>query len=326
MTGEHRVVVQTRRLKYEFILRRNITVIRGDSGTGKTTLVRLLAMYANDPNSGVDVQCDKKCIVYNDSYNGSAGDTLSRLKDSIIFIDEGQKIIYSKEFASIIKGTDNYYVLITRDPLKQLPYSISEIYGIRESSRYGGLNQTYNEIYNLYQSRDRKTGNKVDLDLIITEDSNSGYEFFKHYCDMLGIRCVSAKGKSNILTLLGRFTEIRNVLAIVDGAAFGPEMEAVMKKVCKGDLKLYAPESFEWLLLKSGVVKEVPKDVLENPAKYIESSEYFSWEQYFASVITKVTEGTPYKYSKHRLNRVYLLGANIRKVIRTTGFLEMPKM
>lgn len=326
MTGEHRVVVQTRRLKYEFILRRNITVIRGDSGTGKTTLVRLLAMYVNDPNSGVDVQCDKKCIVYNDSYNGSAGDTLSRLKDSIIFIDEGQKIIYSKEFASIIKGTDNYYVLITRDPLKQLPYSISEIYGIRESSRYGGLNQTYNEIYNLYQSRDRKTGYKVDLDLIITEDSNSGYEFFKRYCDMLGIRCVSAKGKSNILTVLGRFTEIRNVLAIVDGAAFGPEMEAVMKKVCKGDLKLYAPESFEWLLLKSGVVKEVLKDVLENPAKYIESSEYFSWERYFTSVITKVTEGTPYKYSKHRLNRVYLLDANIHKVIRTTGFLEMPKM
>lgn len=326
MTGEHRVVVQTRRLKYEFILRRNITVIRGDSGTGKTTLVRLLTMYANDPNSGVDVQCDKKCIVYNDSYNGSAGDTLSRLKDSIIFIDEGQKIIYSKEFASIIKGTDNYYVLITRDPLKQLPYSISEIYGIRESSRYGGLNQTYNEIYNLYQSRDRKTGYKVDLDLIITEDSNSGYEFFKQYCDMLGIRCVSAKGKSNILNVLGRFTEIRNVLAIVDGADFGPEMEAVMKKVCKGDLKLYAPESFEWLLLKSGVVKEVPKDVLENPAKYIESSEYFSWEQYFTSVITKATEGTPYKYSKHRLNRVYLLDANIRKVIRTTGFLEMPKM
>lgn len=38
MRGKHRVIVSTKRLKYDFELRRNLTIIRGDSATGKTTL------------------------------------------------------------------------------------------------------------------------------------------------------------------------------------------------------------------------------------------------------------------------------------------------
>ena len=41
MRGKHRVIVSTKRLKYDFEIRRNLTIIRGDSATGKTTLVRL---------------------------------------------------------------------------------------------------------------------------------------------------------------------------------------------------------------------------------------------------------------------------------------------
>lgn len=42
MRGEHRVIVSTKRLKYDFELRRNLTIIRGDSATGKTTLVDMI--------------------------------------------------------------------------------------------------------------------------------------------------------------------------------------------------------------------------------------------------------------------------------------------
>ena len=327
MIGEHEVVVQSRKLKYEFTIRRNITILRGDSATGKTTLLDMILTYNRNPKSGVSLSCDKDCVVFDvGSYVKEREKALFGISDSIVFIDEGQEFICSKEFAPIVKNTDNYYVIVTREPLPQLSYSISEIYGIRESSKYGGLRQKYNEMYSLYKPRkyNSKQGN-IDVDIIITEDSNSGFEFFKAYCDRVGIKCVTAGGKSNVSKEIELHKEAGNLLAIVDGAAFGSEMGSTMDLVAKGYAKLYAPESFEWILLKSGVVKEVPKDVLDNPAKYIESSEYFSWEQYFTSVITKATEGTPYKYSKHRLNRVYLLDANIRKVIHTTGFLELSK-
>ena len=41
---------------------------------------------------------------------------------------------------------------------------------------------------------------------------------------------------------------------IADGAAFGSEMEKLMRLI-KGypNIALYLPESFEWLILKSGV-------------------------------------------------------------------------
>jgi len=39
MRGKHRVIVSTKRLKYDFEIRKNLTIIRGDSATGKTTIL-----------------------------------------------------------------------------------------------------------------------------------------------------------------------------------------------------------------------------------------------------------------------------------------------
>ena len=52
MKGIHKVVVGTKYLKYEFELRRNLTIIRGDSATGKTTLVDMIRTHMNDGESG----------------------------------------------------------------------------------------------------------------------------------------------------------------------------------------------------------------------------------------------------------------------------------
>ncbi len=46
MKGKHRVSIYTKRLRFDFELRRNITIIRGDSATGKTTLVDMVQEYA----------------------------------------------------------------------------------------------------------------------------------------------------------------------------------------------------------------------------------------------------------------------------------------
>ena len=45
MKGKYRITVENKRLRYEFEIKRNITVIRVDSGTGKTTLVEMLMSY-----------------------------------------------------------------------------------------------------------------------------------------------------------------------------------------------------------------------------------------------------------------------------------------
>ena len=45
MKGKHIVTVRNRRVQFTLELERNITVIRGDSATGKTTLVGMLRDY-----------------------------------------------------------------------------------------------------------------------------------------------------------------------------------------------------------------------------------------------------------------------------------------
>lgn len=109
MKGSYRIIVQNKRIRYDFEIRRNITIIKGDSATGKTTLIDMIGEYdENGPDSGIDLQAN--------------------IKDSIVFIDEGNAFIFTDEFASAIKNTDNYYVIATREGIPSLPYSIEEIY------------------------------------------------------------------------------------------------------------------------------------------------------------------------------------------------------
>ena len=68
MTGKHRIIIETERIKYDFTIKRNITVILGNSATGKTTLVDLLNLYVNHGDgSGISLQSDAPCVVYSGS-------------------------------------------------------------------------------------------------------------------------------------------------------------------------------------------------------------------------------------------------------------------
>ena len=60
-------------------------------------------------------------------------------------------------------------------------------------------------------------------EIIITEDGKSGYQFFKTIVNKCGIECISAEGKSKIITKLKEYSD-KKVVVIADGAAFGSEM------------------------------------------------------------------------------------------------------
>lgn len=188
MTGAYRVIVQNKKIKFDFTIRRNITILRGDSATGKTTLVEMIQEYEeNGPDSGIDLQYEKDCAVL----SGRQWEKwLADLSQRIVFIDEGNVFTASKEFAAAIQKTDNYYVIVTRESLETLPYSVTEIYGIRSSKHFGDLKQTYNEFFRIYG---KPLGTEVlKPSLVITEDPNSGFQFFQAVCAEGKIACESA--------------------------------------------------------------------------------------------------------------------------------------
>lgn len=302
MKGKYSVFVQNNRLRYEFTISRNITIIRGDSATGKTTLLDLLNAYDRDgESSGVLVKCDVPCVVIGGQ---RWEENLQFIHNSIVFIDECNRFIKSEDFAVRVKESDNYFVIVTRDDLPNLPYSVKEIYGIRESGKYAGLKQVYNEFYCLY-------GEVADAELaqeslVIAEDSNAGFEFFSGLCDEK-VECISANGKSNVFKALQEHREER-VLVIADGAAFGCEMEKVMQLIKIGRrILLYLPESFEWLILNAGIFDDSElKAILNAPSEYVDSKEFFSWERFFTDLLVKKSRGTYLQYNKRSLNKAYL--------------------
>ena len=312
MKGSYKVTVQNSIVQFKFSVNRNITILRGDSATGKSTLVEMVREYSiNGPDSGINISCEKECTVLNGNRWQSE---LQSIKNSIVFIDEGFPFLSSSEFSEAIRKTNNYYVIATRESLFNLPYSIREIYGLKNvtrKSKFQEYDRLYTEFFPLYN--DEIIRKKPDV--VIVEDSNAGYDFFKSLCDHEGISCISSKGKSNIYKTIKKFND-EILFVVADGAAFGPELERVMYARMAKNAMLFLPESFEWLILRSGLIDgDELQDVLRHPEDFIESERYYSWERFFTALLVDETKDTYLKYSKAKLNKNYLNPKEMSSVI-----------
>lgn len=325
MKGMHHIVIQNKRIRFAFSIKRNITIIRGDSATGKTTLFSMIEEYGNlGKDSGVQIQCDKACVSLSGKY---WQETLENIHDSIVFVDEDSRFLKTKDFAKRIRNSNNYYVLITRENLPALPYSVEEIYGIHCSGKYMDTRQVYNLFYKIYSETNP---GKILIKSLITEDSQAGFTFFSQVSKTRGICCESAGGKSNILGILQEKLldkEQKETLVIADGAAFGPEM-AHTSQLLRGNvnIKLYLPESFEWLLLYADILnKPFIRKKLEEAENYIESEKYFSWERYFTDLLMEETKDSPYPYDKSNLKDYYLQDKIVQKVLEAMAPICLAK-
>ena len=313
MRGTYEVKVSNVNVSFTLELERNITILSGDSATGKTTLIEMLRDFEESGrSSGVTVHCKRPCRVLT---NADWEYRLNGIRDSIVFLDEGNAFVKSEAFARAIQNSSNYYVIVTRESLYQLPYSVKAILKLKTTGRRG---KTYVRAYPQYDHLADPVGEISRIQEIVTEDSNAGHEMFDHIAAENHISCISAQGKSNVFSQLVNRTADR-VLVIADGAAFGSELEKIYRlmEAQPNKITLYLPESFEWLVLRSGILgSQTPKEILDHPSDNIESSLYFSWEQYFTDLLIQLTRDTVLHYSKNRLNPSYLQPANVAKVLR----------
>lgn len=313
MKGKYKIVVQNNRLHYEFEIKRNITIIQGNSATGKTTLINMLRQAENlGESSGIDVISSVPCRVL-EGNNWKL--ILENSSGNIFFIDEENKFINTEDFASVVRGSDNYFVLITRENLYNLPYSVEEIYGLHCSGKYLDTKKVYQQMYRIYS---KEESIPVKPDVIVVEDSNSGYEFFENVCIERGKTCISAGGKSNLFHVIKKIAD-EDVCIIADGAAIGPEMNRLYEcSMKKENVHLYLPESFEWVILNSGLIsgKNIAL-ILEQPEEYVDSKEFFSWERFFTKLLMTETDGTFLKYVKSKLNKTYLHDKNKALIMKS---------
>lgn len=312
MRGKIKIYVKNKHITFSFTLERNVTVITGDSGTGKTKLINMVRNYSElGKSSGVTLRCDKICIVLE---GRNWEQVLADTHNSVVFVEESTRFLTSQAFAQAMKKSDNYYVLVTREPLPQIPYSIDCIKQIIKNNSKPKLDSIYKNIR-------VKEISGFPYDIVITEDSKSGFQLFTKATEKHKIKCISAGGKSGILPLLNKYTD-KKILVIADAAALGSEIRELVRfrEISNNKIDFFLPESFEWLILKSAIFagNNHIKNILTEPVDYIESQEFFSWEQFFTSILVEETKNSPqlqYPANKSKLPAGYQTDANIESII-----------
>lgn len=312
MKGKIKISVKNKHITFNFTLERNITILTGDSGTGKTKLINMIRNYSElGKSSGVALKCEKPCLVL----SGRNWETnLESTHESVVFVEESTAFLTSHEFARAIQKTDNYYVLVTRELLPQIPYSIESIKQIRKNGRKPIFEQIYHNI-------SVRRISEFPYDVVIVEDSKSGFQFYRKATKNHPLECISSNGKSGILKLLKQYQK-RRMLVIADAAALGSEIRELLyfKSVSGSSIDFFLPESFEWLILRSVIFNSNTdvKNILSDPVEHIECQEYFSWERFFTALLASVSKDKPtleYPKNKSAIPSGYLTESNIRNIL-----------
>lgn len=310
MNGKINLDIRFGKLQYYFELVRNITIINDDSATGKSTLVKNLSDRDDIGYSSVKISSGGYQVLTLNKDSWKAAQFMPELyKDSIIFIDEMQYFIDTPQFSKFVKDTGSYFVLITRSDIENLSYSVKEIYSLDIKGNKHTLKRKYNIKKNFYNGN----GYGINPQYFLTEDRNSGYQFFKNVARKFNATCEYADGKSNIKKFLYKFkTENKYKgkikMVICDGAAIGSNIKDITLNLDSNTL-LFLPESFEYMILNSGVVGKNEKilDRLKHTYNYVNYNKHYNWERYYTEYLCEITENyNEYRYSKSNLKKKYL--------------------
>ena len=316
MMGNIQLTLKTPRYSFDLTFERNISIVRGFSGTGKSLLCNLLEQsLAGEDGISVKTTNNTPYIVMPVNTLDSAttkpwNQIIADTQNTLIFIDEMCDCLRSGTFAKVIKHTTNYYIIISRRDYSDLPYSINSIYEFRQDTAEFHRNSISNrKLYTFYPN------SALTVSTVLTEDSEAGRLFFQHLFDRPVITLSSKtwifKKVKNLLSQGNN-----NLLVVVDGAAFGPEWSKLNALLLDTSFKLYAPESLEWILLHSSYFSDITElqDILRSGVATVDWSSYFSAEKYFTALFQHYCEliGFPaYTKSCASLDSSFLSTVNI---------------
>lgn len=305
MKGRHTISVTSRKSSYHLELERKISVLKGNSGTGKSSLIRLISEHLEyGKQSGVKISVGSSVSLAVLTNISDWSEILSSVHDTVLFIDEDVRYLYSESFQRELWKADCYVVIVSRSGMfTALPYSVFGVYELVTERK--GIH-TVTAMYRLYEEKHDSS----DFNLILTEDSNSGFEMARYaFADT---EVVSAGGNASVLSTLQKLSQTHGHICVnVDGSAFGVFIEPVLKYAeVRGNIWVSAPESFEFVLLNiSEIKRHLSQDCgeLTRTFDYCDSRQYSSWEQYYVELLKQVTAGhLDFTYSKRELNPWFL--------------------
>lgn len=253
--------IYSKRLYYELELSGKYTILTGDSGNGKTTLYDLV-MDRDNGDKSIHVDELDTHGIWRSSYKKFFA--VSKRRDilfsshenpgSVLVIDEETDIFRQKNAGEVFKQCPYQFLLIIRSKqqLDYLPVSVEGIFHLRNEGKKHFFEHSYSVKY-------RKNFTKPDL--IVTEDSGSGYKIFKEFFPNIPV--MSAHSKSEILRTLENINrKYRNILVVYDAAAFGMQIKDFSKYV-ENDRRNISV--LDWYSFEHHVLAQTPFNIWIEP-------------------------------------------------------------
>ncbi len=273
------------KLTYILNLEYRVTIIEGNSATGKTELIRRLD---DSENRQISVTSPMPIM----HINSKVLRLTKTLRDDIIYIMDENDNIEDHDMVNIINNSKCKFILITRNTtLPNINYGIRQIYYFRNSGKYNILTKLYNI--------DNSNVDISKLQSIITEDSGSGKKFYEK---TLNMSILSSNGNSNITNYMSN-----NQCIIIDELGFGPYIKLVYRKLKNNNIALIYPRSFEYLILISGIL-----GLMSN---FDDNYDINHAEKYYYKKLREICQEYNLKYNKGDLDDWFLVKSQSDKII-----------
>lgn len=284
------IKIKSELINYNLYFDNRINIIRGDSATGKSTLVKLID---DKRKSKIDIQSNYNIVHL----------TLEIInldikfdKNTVYIMDENDGI-EDTLVTNIINKSKNKFILITRDSnLENISYGIGNIYEIHKS---GNININKHKYINI-------RNNNLNINLInsiLTEDSGSGLQFYKNYKNF---NVQTSNGNSNINKMVKN-----NQIVVIDSIAFGPYIKILYKKIVNNNILLISPKSFEWLILTSNIFRLNDNKLYSD---YLNYKHNITEEKFYENTLKSESNKINIKYSKSKLNEKFLEEIQFNKI------------
>lgn len=288
------ISVSSRKFNFSMQITKKITVIRGDSGKGKTMFYNAVADISGAYQIRVSDSAYKLVAVPKADWYDYL-DMSIQAKRRCIYVIDDESYIKTKEFSKLVKqDTFSFYILINRFVnllpinLGGLPYAVGDVYRML-------ANGIMHKLVPYYERPQVEIAANTTL---VVEDSRSGFLFFNQ-C-RAGV--IAACGKDKIIDLFKKLTG--TVFLIADMASLGSSFDLILETAKNKHIQLLYDInylSFEYFLLSSRLFN-MDLDNMENS----EIAKYISHEQMCEDIIFTETRGTPYQYNKGTLSKCYL--------------------
>lgn len=257
----------TRRLQFEIPIAGKYTIIRGESATGKSTLIRTLLQH----DSKITFPLQVVALPNNESTIDLEDPSLPQ---SLFYGDEDLYYLHRTEFQKAMARSRHCFLLVTRNKLSSLSYSYKDVLKLELQGKIHKGTQMY--------LQDVDFPDLAGIQNVCTEDEKAGH--FVIQTIIKGV--VSAKGKDNIAKKL---EELSHTLFIADGVGFGSCIGDVMGslKFPKGN-QLYLQESFEATVYQSEFCMGTKAPMWDCPNK----------EEFYTELLTELFKENGFKYDK----------------------------